>query len=160
MVSPKITSKSLSYDASLPPFLQRLRAENTGGSTAAPRPKRAPNPDADEEDEPVYVDEEGAALDDSELHSLGVTKKGAEKGDESAGDAKPEVAGELQRKEEKIAEIGGARKRKAGRVVGAPEEEEDKGSDKRDTTSGKDKQAPQQKKKKVKKVKLSFGDDE
>ncbi|ELR09941.1 hypothetical protein VC83_07221 [Pseudogymnoascus destructans] len=155
-MSPKITSKSLSYDSSLPPFLQRLRAENTSGSTAAPRPKRAPNPDADEEDEPVYVDEEGAALDDDELHSLGVTKKAAKKGEEAAEEAKPEAVGEPERKEEKIAAIGAARKRKVGKVVGAPEEEEGKVSD----APGKDKQAPPQKKKKVKKVKLSFGDDE
>ncbi|OBT90635.1 hypothetical protein VE02_00546 [Pseudogymnoascus sp. 03VT05] len=155
-MSPKITSKSLSYDSSLPPFLQRLRAENTGGSTAAPRPKRAPNPDADEEDEPVYVDEEGAALDDDELHSLGVTKKGAKKGEEAAEGAKPEAV-EPERKEKKIAAIGAARKRKVGKVVGASEEEEGKGSDAAAVAPGKDK-PPQ--KKKVKKVKLSFGDDE
>ncbi|KFY81115.1 hypothetical protein V499_00109 [Pseudogymnoascus sp. VKM F-103] len=158
-MSPKITSKSLSYDSSLPPFLQRLRAENTGGSTAAPRARRAPNPDADEEDEPVYVDEEGAALDDDELHSLGVTKKGGKKGEQAAEEAKPEAV-EPERKEEKIAAIGAARKRKVGKVVGASEEEEGKGSDKAAVTPGKDKQAPPQKKKKVKKVKLSFGDDE
>ncbi|OAF57691.1 hypothetical protein VC83_05671 [Pseudogymnoascus destructans] len=132
--------RDLSYDSSLPPFLQRLRADNTGGSTAVPRPKRAPNPDADEEDEPVYVDEEGAALDDDELHSLGVTKKGAKKGEEIAEEAKPEARGN----------------EKVGKVVGAPEQEEGKVSD----APGKDKQAPPQKKKKVKKVKLSFGDDE
>ncbi|KFY22651.1 hypothetical protein V493_06441 [Pseudogymnoascus sp. VKM F-4281 (FW-2241)] len=158
-MSPKITSKSLSYDASLPPFLQRLRAENTGASTAAPRPKRAPNPDADEEDEPVYVDEEGGALDDAELRSLGVTKKGEEKGEEAAEEAKPLALGESERKEVKIAEIGTARKRKVGKVVGASEEEGKDGN----TVAGapgKDKQAAPQKKKKVKKVKLSFGDDE
>ena len=159
-MSPKITSKSLSYDASLPPFLQRLRAENTGASTAAPRPKRAPNPDADEEDEPVYVDEEGGALDDAELRSLGVTKRGGDKGEEGAEEAKPEAVGEPERKEEKIAAIGATRKRKVGKVVGAPEEEEGKGSDTAAVAPGKDKQAPPQKKKKVKKVKLSFGDDE
>lgn len=158
-MSPKITSKSLSYDSSLPPFLQRLRAENTGGSTAAPRARRAPNPDADEEDEPVYVDEEGAALDDDELNSLGVTKKGAKKGGEATEEVKPEVV-EPERKEEKIAAIGAARKRKVGKVVGASEEEEGKGSDKAAVAPGKDKQVPPQKKKKVKNVKLSFGDDE
>ncbi|OBT66858.1 hypothetical protein VE03_04017 [Pseudogymnoascus sp. 23342-1-I1] len=159
-MSPKITSKSLSYDVSLPPFLQRLRAENTGASTAAPRPKRAPNPDADEEDEPVYVDEEGGALDEAELRSLGVTKKGGKKGEEAAEEAKPEAVGGPERKEEKIAAIGATRKRKVGKVIGAPEEEEGKGGDTAAVTAGKDKQAPPQKKKKVKKVKLSFGDDE
>lgn len=159
-MSPKITSKSLSYDASLPPFLQRLRAENVGASTAAPRAKRAANPDADEEDEPVYVDEEGGALDDAELRSLGVTKKGGEKGEEAAEEAKPEAVGERERKEEKIASIGATRKRKVGKVVGAPDEEEGKGSDTTAVARGKEKQAPPQKKKKVKKVKLSFGDDE
>lgn len=159
-MSPKITSKSLSYDASLPPFLQRLRAENTGSSTAAPRPKRAPNPDADEEDEPVYVDEEGGALDDAELCSLGVTKKGGEKGEEATEDAKPEAAKEFERKKEKIATIGGARKRKVARVIGAQDEEEEKGGDTAVVVPMKDKQAPAKKKKKVNKVKLSFGDDD
>lgn len=159
-MSPKITSKSLSYDASLPPFLQRLRAENTGASTAAPRPKRAPNPDADEEDEPVYVDEEGGGLDDAELRSLGVARTGAEKGEEAAEEAKPEAVREPERKDEKIAAIGAARKRKVGKVVGAPEEEEGKGSDTAAAAPLKDKQAPSQKKKKLKKVKLSFGDDD
>ncbi|KFY82087.1 hypothetical protein V500_10827 [Pseudogymnoascus sp. VKM F-4518 (FW-2643)] len=158
-MSPKITSKSLSYDASLPPFLQRLRAENTGASTAAPRPKRAPNPDAGEEDEPVYVDEEGGAFDDAELRSLGVTKRGGDKGEEGAEEAKPEAVGEPERKEEKIAAIGATKKRKVGKVVGAPEEE-GKGRDTAAVAPGKDKQAPPQKKKKVRKVKLSFGDDE
>ncbi|KFY15550.1 hypothetical protein V492_01914 [Pseudogymnoascus sp. VKM F-4246] len=159
-MSPKITSKSLSYDASLPPFLQRLRAENVGASTAAPRAKRAPNPDADEEDEPVYVDEEGGALDDAELRSLGVTKKGGEKGEEATEDAKPGAVPEPERKEEKIAAIGATRKRKVGKVVGAPEEEEGKGSDAAAVVTEKDRGKPPQKKKKVKKVKLSFGDDE
>ncbi|KFY39010.1 hypothetical protein V494_04135 [Pseudogymnoascus sp. VKM F-4513 (FW-928)] len=159
-MSPKITSKSLSYDASLPPFLQRLRAENVGASTAAPRAKRAPNPDADEEDEPVYVDEEGGALDDAELRSLGVTKKGDEKGEEATEGAKPGAVPEPERKEEKIAAIGATRKRKVGKVVGAPEEEEGKGSDAAAAVTEKDRGKPPQKKKKAKKVKLSFGDDE
>src|SRR5690349_5732464 len=73
-MSPKLSAKNLSYDASLPPFLQRLHAQNTTSPAALPRPKRATNPNDSEEDEPVYVDADGATIDASELRSLGVKK--------------------------------------------------------------------------------------
>lgn len=164
-MSPKLTAKSLSYDASLPPFLQRLRAQNTGSPAAAPRPMRPPNPNDADEDEPVYVDAEGTTLDSVGLRNLGVTKGGPGEGEQAVEEVKTEDGTELKVKaEEKTiatrAAIGSARKRKVGKVVGASEEEEGKGSGVTEVAPGEDKQAPPQKKKKVNKVMLSFGDDE
>lgn len=162
-MSPKVTSKNLSYDSSLPPFLQRLRAQNTDTPTVAPRPRRAPNPNDDEEDEPTYVDEEGTTLNAAELRSLGVKKGDPEEGEQAALEAKTEEP-QPEAKPDASAAIGAARKRKVGKIVGAQEDEEEEGKGKKDTLATaaleKDKQVPAQKKKKVKKVKLSFGDDE
>ena len=58
----KITPKNLSYDSTLPPFLQRLQANNNSrdgrNDFQSARPKKARNPEEDAEDEPVYFDEE------------------------------------------------------------------------------------------------------
>lgn len=157
-MSPKLQAKNLTYDTSLPPFLQRLRALNTSSTDGRherplARPKRARNADDDAEDEPTYVDEAGVGLDGAELRSLGLTKGAA--GEEEEAAAEEEEEGEKERETEKMAAIGAARRRKVGKVVGADEDAAGAAAPKDEAQ-----QAAPKPKKKAKKVKLSFGDDE
>jgi hypothetical protein len=136
MSNPKITPKNLSYDATLPPFLQRLHNTSTSSSAsldgrherAIARPKRPRDLDADKEDEPVFVDEEtGEVVSAEEIKVLGAR---GEMGGDRAGLAgieeeradrdENEVMGKEKEKEKEkqSAMIGVARKRKAVKVVG------------------------------------------
>lgn len=166
----KITPKNLSYDSTLPPFLQRLQANNASldgrNEFQASRPKKLRNPEDDAEDEPVYFDEEsGETLTKKEWEEKDKAKdkeEGKEDGGE-AGEGEGMVGEKKEAEKEKIAEIGVSRKRKAGRIVGSG------GDDEKGDVVGELKKAgkPEGKKfekgksaKKEKKIKLSFGDDE
>ena len=188
MPEPRITPRNLSYNSTLPPFLQRLHHTNTTSNLdgrhefAVARPKRARDVNADEEDEPAYVDErtgevitkeDYAALVFAEEKPAGEgdsegTAEGGEKvveGDSTEGRVKEE------KKKEKLAAIGGPRKRKAGKVIGG-EESEDEGAGKAVEGKAEGESRPGEmksasslglqkgKKAKGKKIKLSFGDDE
>ncbi|RDW88785.1 hypothetical protein BP6252_00817 [Coleophoma cylindrospora] len=183
----KITPKNLSYDTSLPPFLQRMQAASSSSSRdgrhefSVARPKRARNEDEEREDEPVYFDEEsGETLTKGEWEAREEGKEskdgeggegGGEKGDEDA-DAE-QVKNDAVKEKEKLAAIGSSKKRKVGKIVGAEEEadagagftaEQKKVIEKGQTEKGKgkkgDKEEQKSKGKKAKKIKLSFGDDE
>lgn len=191
---PRITSRNLSYNPSLPPFLQRLHNSNTSSSLdgrhefTVARPKRARNPDADEEDAPAYVDEstgeaisreEYAALVSSEgkLGGAGegdISKGGIESG-ERAAEAGTETTSfkQNEKEKEKSAAIGGRpRKRKVVKVIGSMESDDEDamekadGKPKADLKPGETKKgasgsvSKQGKRGKEKKIKLSFGDDE
>jgi hypothetical protein len=168
----KITPKNLSYDNSLPPFLQRLQANNNlrdgRNDFQSARPKKPRNPEDDAEDEPVYFDEEsGETLTKKEWEEKDKAEEsGGEEKDGVDGGEEKELSGEKKEGEkEKIAAIGVSKKRKAGKVVGAEDEDE---NEKKDVVGDikhvgkvegkrveKGKSA-----KKGKKIKLSFGDDE
>jgi hypothetical protein len=179
----KITPKNLSYDTTLPPFLARLQAANTSSREGRhefhiARPKKARNEDAEAEDEPVYFDEgTGETLSKKEWEekekadeegSGGGNEAGA--GVERDGGANKdglEGGGNLERKEskEKVATIGGSKKRKAGKVIGVEDDGEQKSV--AGPALGKKAQRGDGKKgekveimKKRKKIKLSFGDDD
>lgn len=178
MSNPKITPKNLSYDSSLPPFLQRLHHSSTSNGAsldgrherAIARSRRTRDADAEKEDEPVFVDEEtGEVVSAEEFRVLGAGGEGeqAEPGgteDEAAAkDGKEETAKE---KDKHTATIGASRKRKAAKIVGGNVSEEDT---KAAPGAGKEKENEQAKnggaiekktKAKAKKVKLSFGDDD
>jgi len=175
----KITPKNLSYDTSLPPFLQRLRGEFTGPGDgrherAIARPKRARDADADAEDEPIYVDEEtNHTLSKEEYAAL------VGNGDETAaeppeqGDSDVKVGdghvadGEVSKavEKEKLAAIGGGRKRKVGKIVGGTSQEDKESENTAPTAKSEPKDgdgktiAAAKAKKKGKKIKLSFNDD-
>ncbi|CZS97315.1 uncharacterized protein RCO7_00299 [Rhynchosporium graminicola] len=174
----KITSKNLQYDDSLPPFLARLRANNNAGDgrheyTVA-RPKKARTAEDEAEDEPVYFDEgSGETLTKSEWEARDKEENGGEKvgeGEGKDGEAR-DVKGDGGKDggKEKVAAIGGSRKRKAGKFVGGEEEEEIKEEVSAVAKATVVKKASSQPGKKAekgkpakqgKKVKLSFGDDE
>lgn len=189
----KITPKNLSYDSSLPPFLQRLRSENAGTGDgrherAIARPKRARNAEDEEDDEPTYVlDEDGAGEGEGRTLTREEYKELVKEKDDGKGDGDGEgddgkngdgqdVAEKREadkQNKEKLAAIGGARKRKQGRVIGDEDAEDGgigaavakaaaliggSGTKIDDKEKGAEKKS--EKKKKAKKVKLSFGDEE
>ncbi|KAK1965172.1 hypothetical protein LZ32DRAFT_606219 [Colletotrichum eremochloae] len=164
-MSDKITSKNLSYDTTIPPFLRALHAQ-AAGNAADPDPilskrrragkKRSDSEDA--EDAPLVVDDEGNVVDVRVNKDGGVDENALKKdgeGDETA------TAKEERREAEKLAGIGASKKRKAGKVVGG-DAAEDAGDDKdvsEDAKKGEKNDEGAKKKaakKKGKKIKLSF----
>lgn len=176
-MSGKIKSKDLQYDSSLPPFLQRLRAQNSGyGDDGDPdrherplaRPKKAKNPD--EDDGPTVVDESGETMTNEEYEKqLKGTAEGEEEGGnvtgELKGDGLPEASGALPadsgpRVEQKVTDGTAVKKRKVGKVVG--DDDEDDNNDTKDDAAEKGtvKKIAKKAKKKAKPIKLAFEDEE
>jgi hypothetical protein len=170
MTHPKITPKNLHYDDTLPPFLQRMRANQSSldgrHERAIARPKRARNTEEEEEDEPVYVDETGEVVRREDVEKLGEGKnedKGQEGEEKKDGERK---TGRIEGKE-KIATIGGARRKKVGKLVGGDEGPKDRddikkegGNAEKEKVSWSVTDAKPKGKKKVKKMKLSFNDED
>ncbi|RYP21048.1 hypothetical protein DL765_002455 [Monosporascus sp. GIB2] len=134
---PKITSKNLTYDTTLPPFLARLRGQQRQYSEDGPdpilaarrRPQGKPRSASEEaEDAPVVVDDrgnvvqlrDGAIVDDDGDAGVGQDEGGAEveKADGDAAEKRDDEEEARKRDAEKVAGIGAGKKRKAGRVVG------------------------------------------
>ncbi|KAL2075723.1 hypothetical protein VTL71DRAFT_666 [Oculimacula yallundae] len=165
----KITSKNLHYDDTLPPFLARMRAnENTSDGRheyTVARPKKARTAEDEAEDEPVYFDEgSGETLTKSEWEKKEEEEGKKEENEVKQIEGREEGDGGKEGKEkEKVAAIGASRKRKAGKVVGGEDEEENEDRGKKVTAAKQTsvKKAEKSKPaKKGKKIKLSFGDDE
>lgn len=166
-MSEKITSKNLSYSSSLPPFLARLHAQAGGASGPDPilaaqkRSVKKRSSSEEAEDAPLIVDEHGNTV-NLELEKDGTVKETEAKDDEDNGN--------ISASDEKVEKRGtdakapiAARKRKVGKVIGegandtSDRDEKDRGKG----SSGKT-EAPVDKKvkKKAKKIKLSFDEDE
>ncbi|RYP02030.1 hypothetical protein DL764_005980 [Monosporascus ibericus] len=161
---PKITSKNLTYDTTLPPFLARLRGQQQQYSEDGPdptlaarrRPQGKPRSASEEaEDAPVVVDERGnvvqlrggAVVDDDGDAGIG-RKEGGPEVEKEDGDAAEKQQLEEEEKArkrdaEKVAGIGAGRKRKVGRIVGgagngggAEDERDDDGGGSKKKSSG------------------------
>ncbi|KAI0530304.1 hypothetical protein GGR58DRAFT_493797 [Xylaria digitata] len=132
-MSQKITSKNLTYNSSLPPFLARLRGHQAAHSGPDPilaaqrRPGQKRSASEEAEDSPVVVDENGnvVSLKDGLLEAeTGNAQHDKtevrEENDKGRADPDHNVEGDAaQNKEnEKVAGIGASRKRKVGRVIG------------------------------------------
>lgn len=173
----KITSKNLSYDDSLPPFLARLRNQHAS-SSAEPDPilasrRRAAKPRSaseEAEDGPLVVDEEGVTVSGVTVGKDGTVTKDQDN-EEDGKDKSRNTGGETEKgKAENVAAIGAGKKRKVGKIVGgADQDEEGEGNVKaasEDMGTAKTKKDDNKKeaskggKKKAKKIKLSFGDEE
>jgi len=131
------------------------------------RPKKERNAEDEAEDDPVYFDEEtGESLTKSEWEKKenGDSEgKGGEKVEGKADEGIDDGDGRKEIVKEKVAAIGGSRKRKAGKIVGGEEEEYLKGTEtaKDGTLKSVGKKAEKGKgSKKGKKIMLSFGDGE
>lgn len=175
-MSGKIKSKDLQYHSSLPPFLQRLRDQNSGyGPDKDPdrheqqraRPKKAKN--ADEDDGPTVVNESGETLSKEEYVKLSTEAETAGASDETAGgtvtgevagDGKPEASGALagDKGAQKVTDGVAVKKRKAAKVFG------DDDADDAETTKGDEddgvKKTVKKAKKKAKPIKLAFDDED
>ncbi|KAF7924101.1 uncharacterized protein EAE97_010713 [Botrytis byssoidea] len=184
----KITSKNLSYDSTLPPFLQRLQSNHASSSDGRheftiSRPRKPIDEDAERESEPVVFDEvSGETLSKEEWERREKEREEEEGGVKESEEGEGEEGGMDKKESAKVAVgIGGSKKRKVGKVIGGLEDEEiekgeeeeksdAKSSSKKDTgnqkksESGKvgaaSKTKPKAAAKKGKKIKLSFGDDE
>ncbi|RSL60242.1 hypothetical protein CEP54_006911 [Fusarium duplospermum] len=159
---PKITSKNLSYDNSAPPFLAALRAQAAGATGPDPllaaqrRSAKKRSSSEEAEDVPLVVDEDGNVV-NLEVDKDGTVKESANYPLDSSTEKEP------TKEPESKAAIGG-RKRKVGKVIGeAAEEPADKETEgKKEKHGDADKEAVKNRKpkKKAKKIKLSFDEDE
>jgi len=177
-----LKSKDLAYNAKEPAFLQRIRGIQAGSGIDADRherpiarPGRLTKSGNDEDDAPTYVVEDsGNTLSKEEYEAL-LAKETQPDGEEGKNgtvvdkfadapvttkqDAGPAQADAIDEKvaartKQDVTEVGGAqKKRKAARVVGGAEESGE--ADDKDEDIPK---ATKKMKKKVKPVKLSFGD--
>lgn len=172
MPDPKIKAKDLTYEASLPPFLQRLHAQKAGRGGdpdrhehAVARPKRVKN--ADEDDGPTVVDESGESVSMEEWEKLNSGANGdSDVKDKVDGDidqvgrvADADTKDDEVRKggEQKITDgtVMATKKRKVGKVVGEDDVDvEEKVFDERLSKPVK------KTKKKAKPIKLAFDDEE
>ena len=170
--------------------LRALHSSNTAdGRHERPqsRPKRGRAEEDEEEDEPTYVAEDGTTMTHAEMMEMGMNGQANARNAEDAMDVDtPELdtmrsnssgereigRGTMGREKEKLAAIGAGRRRKVGRVVGAELSPDSRGAS-RDRSEPTENQmrdleteavtapiAAPKPKKKMKKVKLSFGDDE
>ncbi|UKZ53077.1 hypothetical protein TrVGV298_006865 [Trichoderma virens] len=175
-MSQKINSKNLSYNSSLPPFLAALRAQASGASGPDPilsaqrRSGKKRSSSEEAEDVPLVVDENGNTIEDLKVNKDGTVEetpneeagKGAEDGTLETEQNKTNKA----ESEPTKASIGG-RKRKVGKVIGedaqndAVEPSAEKKPDAAKKSTDDAEQATNRKtKKKAKKIKLSFDEDE
>ncbi|KAK4120262.1 hypothetical protein N657DRAFT_658591 [Parathielavia appendiculata] len=188
-MSQKITSKNLQYTAQLPPFLARLRGQHAAETdpnapdpilAARRQPGKPRSGSAEAEDAPLVVDEHGNAVD----VTVGADGSVKEKDPASAAEVPTQLEGLEDSGDaaqgEKLAGIGEQRKkRKIGKIIGADSDDEDdeenakdqkkEGSKHINGTSAQDGRekddlaiaaARTKVKKKAKKIKLSFGEDE
>ncbi|KAK0365531.1 hypothetical protein LTR91_002925 [Friedmanniomyces endolithicus] len=166
----KMKAKDLSYDTSLPPFLQRLHDQKAGrGDTdrherPLARPMRAKDPNDD--DGPTVVDESGETVSKMEYEKLtaadtqtvDTTNGGNVDGETRGDDPTVLMSGALPVEDGKkggVVATSGlvAKKRKAARIVG------DADGETASKAAG-EKEAVAKPKKKAKHIKLAFDDGE
>lgn len=172
-MSDKIKSKDLSYDSSLPPFLQRLRDQNAGrGDTdrherPIARPKKSKDPN--EDDGPTVVDESGETLSKDEVEKL---TKQPEPGIEDTENVKgeldpatePKASGALpdtKSSDKTVTDGTATKKRKVAKAIGEDDDDEEVATEKpKDGAEKNVTKSVKKAKKKAKPVKLAFDDEE
>ncbi|KAJ5370632.1 uncharacterized protein N7496_006724 [Penicillium cataractarum] len=161
----------LAYEAKEPAFLQKLRGHygDTSGRLERPaaRPRKLKDKNEEDDDAPVYVDEESnEVLSKAEYEAL-VGGGSDQKDDETSAKDNPAGTGQdnapsqtetSTAKQSNLTEVGGPRKRKQVKVVGEDEPEE-KSEDKQEADEAKPKAPAPRKSKKAKKIKLSFDEE-
>ena len=169
-------AKGLEYDKHEPAFLRRMRGEYGGldgrHNVQIARPKKDRLKTGDDDDDPVIVDEQGELVEKSEFERR--QKQGGDhdqqSGVEAVKDDAEAIAKEQQSDRQKVTEIGGMRKRKAVKVIGAEDDDADKVSAATELRIEKEEKEGEVKavkkkdagatKKKGKKIKLSFDEPE
>ncbi|KAJ8069342.1 hypothetical protein OCU04_002997 [Sclerotinia nivalis] len=185
----KITPKNLSYNNTLPPFLQRLQANNTSSNGrhefTISRPSKVRDEDEEKESEPVVFDEVSGETLSKEEWERREKEKEEEEEEEGKDGVEGEGEGDGEGKETAVSTkiavvgsgIGAGKKRKVGKIIGGSEDDDEDGErtdngvpnkkdfgerkkEKSTKTGAGEKKKPKAAAKKGKKIKLSFGDDE
>lgn len=160
-----------SIEAKEPAFLQKLRGQYGTTSGRLERPAARPRKlkdgnDNDDDDEPVYVDEESnEVISKAEYQALvgsSVTQKEGEASLDDQSTAGGEDKTRIQKeptaaKQSNLTEVGGQRKRKQVKVMGEDQPEVEK--TKPENEEAQPKPAASRKPKKAKKIKLSFDEE-
>lgn len=157
-------------EAKEPAFLQKLRGQygTTSGRLERPaaRPRKLKDGKDDDDDEPVYVDEESNEVISKEEYQALVGDSATEKEGEATLKEPSTAGGEdkthtlkesTTAKQSNLTEVGGQRKRKQAKVVGEdkPEVEQTKP----ENEEAQPKAPASRKPKKAKKIKLSFDEE-
>ena len=165
---PKIKAKDLSYESTLPPFLQRLHDQNAGRGDqerherAIARPKRAKA--NDEDDGPTVVDESGETVSKEDLEKLNGEGEDANVKGMAEEDGEPMGSGAIQDGE--MRRVGKevtdgtttAKKRKVVKIVG--EDDEVLASNEVDGKRPEVMRPAKKVKKKAKPIKLAFDNED
>lgn len=158
-------------EAKEPAFLQKLRGHygDTSGRLERPsaRPRKLKDKNDEDDDAPVYVDEESSeVISKAEYEALvggGTDKKDNEastkgsptENEQASAQSRTETSTAKQRN---LTEVGGTRKRKQAKIVGEDEDKE-KSEEKQEADAAQPKAAAPRKSKKAKKIKLSFDEE-
>jgi hypothetical protein len=157
-------AKNLSYTKQEPSFLRKLREEHGSDRSnvqiARPTKNRIKTGDGDE-DEPTIVDEHGETVGKDEWEQRLKEDQDQREGEETGekGDGKDGVGNENGAggaripERQQVTEAGVTKKRKAGKVVGTEDGEQNEGTNDEQHDNSK---KPSTTKKKKPKVKLSF----
>ncbi|ESZ98289.1 hypothetical protein SBOR_1282 [Sclerotinia borealis F-4128] len=148
MSNPKITPKNLSYDNTLPPFLQRLQANHSSSDGrhefSIARPSKLRDEEEERESEPVVFDEvSGETLSREEWERREKTREerdGGEGGDgegegKEGGEGEGKGNGKTEIETAKMAGIGASKKRKMGKIIGGLEDEDAYGNEEISTST-------------------------
>jgi hypothetical protein len=168
----KIKSKDLSYEATLPPFLQKLHAQKAGWGDQdrherpLARPKRAKA--HDEDDEPTVVDEAGETVSKAELDKMTTAQEGngEDENVKTVGEESEQPKGsgaiqdQVQRTDQQVTDGTATKKRKVAKVVGEGEEEGNATTKTHSDNESAAKKVAKKAKKKAKPIKLAFDEDE
>lgn len=167
-MSGKIKAKDLSYDPTLPTFLQKLHAQNTGRGDAdrherpIARPRKDKNAD---DDEPTVVDENGEIISTHDRQELlvPVDKTGEldnlpHKGSEKSHDRKAADVTKVESRKmaENITNGAAVKKRKIAKAIG-DDTKRDAAVDEKGKASA---TQPVMRRNKAKKIRLAFDDQD
>lgn len=156
--------QNLFIDSQEPAFLQKLRGQygDTSGRLERPieRVRKAKNPKDDEDDEPVYVDEESNEVISKEDYKALVkgdpqSEEASAAGKAAESEDKTQSSAESSKAQSNLTEIGGQKKRKQVKVIG----EETKPESEPAAEEPLAKASASRKPKKAKKIKLSFDEE-
>lgn len=170
---PPIEPFSLSLsEAKEPAFLQKLRGQygNNSGRLERPaaRPRKLKDNKDDDDDEPVYIDEESnEVISKEEYRALAGGPTAEKEGeatlkDQSTNESEDKTHTQKEpttAKQINLTEVGGPRKRKQAKVVGEDKPEGEQTRPGNDSDEAQPKAPASRKPKKTKKIKLSFDEE-
>ncbi len=158
-------------EAKEPAFLQKLRGHygDTSGRLERPsaRPRKLKDKNDEDDDAPVYVDEESnEVISKAEYEALvggGTDQKDNEASTKDTPTENDQASAQSQTetstaKQSNLTEVGGPRKRKQAKILGENEDKE-KSEEKQEANQTQPKAAVPRKSKKAKKIKLSFDEE-